>query len=138
MFDVGFSEIVLLMVIGLLVLGPERLPRVARTLGAYLRKARTAWNQVKYDIDRELNASELRNDWRKTVADASQDIDTLRADTVKGIDKVQHQIDDGIKDLRESVDDSSTQQEGSAQATSDQRPDPIERSRPPVPQDDKG
>lgn len=78
MFDVGFSEIILLLVIGLLVLGPERLPKVARTLGAYVRKARGAWHQVKYDIDRELQASELKKSWQESVGSASNDINELQ------------------------------------------------------------
>ncbi|MCF6262621.1 MAG: Sec-independent protein translocase protein TatB [Xanthomonadales bacterium] len=60
MFDIGFAELALLMLIGLLVLGPERLPRVARTLGLYLRKARNAWGNVKQSIEAELDADELR------------------------------------------------------------------------------
>ena len=43
MFDVGFAELFLLALIGLLVLGPERLPKAARTLGGLVRKARTSW-----------------------------------------------------------------------------------------------
>lgn len=60
MFDIGFAELALLMLIGLLVLGPERLPRVARTLGLYLRKARNAWGNVKHSVEAELDADELR------------------------------------------------------------------------------
>ena len=43
MFDVGFAELFLLAIIGLLVLGPERLPAVARTIGGFMRKARASW-----------------------------------------------------------------------------------------------
>lgn len=60
MFDIGFLELSLLFVIGLLVLGPERLPRVARTLGGYLRKARRTWYSVRSEIERELAAEELK------------------------------------------------------------------------------
>ena len=48
MFDVGFSEIFLLGLIRLLVLGPERLPGVARTIGGFVRKARTSWNSFSW------------------------------------------------------------------------------------------
>lgn len=60
MFDVGFAELVLLSVVGLLVLGPERLPRVARTLGGLARKARSSWMSLKQSIDAELRAEELK------------------------------------------------------------------------------
>jgi sec-independent protein translocase protein TatB len=60
MFDVGFAELSLLAVLGLLVLGPERLPAVARMVGGYLRKARRTWNTVKAEIESELAADEVR------------------------------------------------------------------------------
>jgi Tat protein translocase TatB subunit len=47
MFDVGFSEIALVAVVALLVLGPERLPKVARTVGALVRRARSSWQGVR-------------------------------------------------------------------------------------------
>ena len=60
MFDVGFWELAVIMVVALLVIGPERLPRVARTVGLWLGRARSAFNSVKADIDRELRAEELK------------------------------------------------------------------------------
>ena len=65
MFEVGFSELVLLFVIGLLVLGPERLPRVARTLGGLTRKARSSWLNLKRSIEAEINAEELKEPLKK-------------------------------------------------------------------------
>lgn len=60
MFEVGFSELVLLSIIGLLVLGPERLPKVARTLGGITRKARSSWLNLKRSIEEEIRAEELK------------------------------------------------------------------------------
>ena len=54
MFDVGFSELVLIAVVALLVLGPERLPGAARTVGALLRKARHSFESVKAEVEREV------------------------------------------------------------------------------------
>lgn len=65
MFDVGFTELLLLAVIGLLVLGPERLPKVARTLGGLTRKARSSWLNLKRSIDAEINAEELKKPLKK-------------------------------------------------------------------------
>lgn len=61
MFDVGFWEIALIAVISLLVVGPERLPKLARTLGAYVGKARRMVADVKAEVDRELKAEEFRS-----------------------------------------------------------------------------
>lgn len=59
MFDVGFAELFLLALIGLLVLGPERLPRVARTVGGFVRKARTSWISLRNTIQAELDQADI-------------------------------------------------------------------------------
>ena len=59
MFDVGFTELFLLALIGLMVLGPERLPGVARTLGGFVRKARISWNSLRSSIEAELAEADI-------------------------------------------------------------------------------
>jgi sec-independent protein translocase protein TatB len=66
MFDVGFAEIFLLALIGLLVLGPERLPGVARTVGGFVRKARTSWVSLRSTIETELAEADLAAPIKKT------------------------------------------------------------------------
>jgi sec-independent protein translocase protein TatB len=60
MFEIGFWELVVIAVIALLVLGPERLPGVARTAGHWVGKARGTLRSIKHEIDRELAAEELK------------------------------------------------------------------------------
>ena len=60
MFDVGFQEITLIGVIALIVVGPERLPKMARTIGLWMGKIRYYVGQVKSDIEREVRAQELK------------------------------------------------------------------------------
>mgnify|MGYP001030103245 CR=1 FL=1 len=60
MFDIGFSELMLIGVVALLVIGPERLPKVARTAGAWLGRLNRYVSEVKGDIDREMRLEELR------------------------------------------------------------------------------
>jgi sec-independent protein translocase protein TatB len=60
MFDIGFWELSIIAVVALLVIGPEKLPRVARTAGMWLGRARRFVGSVKADIDRELAAEELK------------------------------------------------------------------------------
>jgi len=59
MFDVGFSELVVIGLIALIVLGPKRLPEVARTAGRWLGKLRRFVAEVKQDLDREIHHEEL-------------------------------------------------------------------------------
>ncbi|MDX1593256.1 MAG: Sec-independent protein translocase protein TatB [Gammaproteobacteria bacterium] len=73
MFDVGFWELAIIMIVAMLVIGPERLPRVARTVGLWLGRARSAFNSVKADIDRELRAEEL-----KTMLDKQAEVPELK------------------------------------------------------------
>lgn len=60
MFDIGFSELLVVGIVALLVIGPERLPKVARTLGHLLGRAQRYVNDVKSDINREMQLDELR------------------------------------------------------------------------------
>jgi sec-independent protein translocase protein TatB len=60
MFDVGFSELMVIAVVALVVIGPERLPRVARTLGHLFARLQRYVNEVKADINREIELDELR------------------------------------------------------------------------------
>lgn len=60
MFDIGFSELVLIGVVALVVIGPERLPKVARTVGLWVGRMRGLVMSVKADIDQELRADELK------------------------------------------------------------------------------
>jgi sec-independent protein translocase protein TatB len=68
MFDIGFFEIVCIFIVTLLVVGPERLPRVARTAGLWLGKMRGFVSSVKADIDREIASDELRKTLERQAA----------------------------------------------------------------------
>jgi sec-independent protein translocase protein TatB len=76
MFDFSFSEIGLIAVVALVVLGPERLPKVARTAGALVRRARASWQNVRDEIERELEAEDLK----RSIADAKQAAADLQRD----------------------------------------------------------
>lgn len=74
MFDIGFAEVFLLSIIGLLVLGPERLPGVARTLGGFVRKARLSWYNLKRTVEAELAEAEAAN----TLRDAKREFESAQ------------------------------------------------------------
>lgn len=77
MFEVSLVELAVIALVALLVLGPEKLPRAARTAGLYLRKARASWYSIRSDIERELAAEDLKNtlkDTRRQLRSSAQDI----------------------------------------------------------------
>jgi len=79
MFDVGFAELLLLSLVGLLVLGPERLPRVARTLGGMARKARSSWLSLKRSIEAEMRAEELKEPLRHFEKELKSTVDDIKS-----------------------------------------------------------
>jgi sec-independent protein translocase protein TatB len=88
MFDFGFSEILVIAVVALIVIGPERLPAVARTLGHLMGRMQRYVNDVKADIQREVELDELRK-LRKDVEDSARSIeDSLTA----GVNTVQDEL----------------------------------------------
>ena len=72
MFDIGFGELLLIAVVALVVLGPERLPRAARFAGLWVRRARAQWYSVKSELERELEAEELKRRMQDTQATLKQ------------------------------------------------------------------
>lgn len=82
MFDVSLVELAVIALVALLVLGPERLPRAARTVGLYMRKARQSWYSVRADIERELAADELKRSIKRSGEEIRESIglDAIRND----------------------------------------------------------
>jgi sec-independent protein translocase protein TatB len=74
MFDIGFSEIFVIALVALIVIGPERLPKVARTLGHLFGRMQRYVNDVKADISREMELEELRK-LQSSVQDAARSIE---------------------------------------------------------------
>jgi sec-independent protein translocase protein TatB len=70
MFDVGFSEIVVIMVVALVVIGPDRLPTVARTMGKWWGNLQRYINRIKMDVATSMELEELRELERKIKAEA--------------------------------------------------------------------
>jgi sec-independent protein translocase protein TatB len=60
MFDIGFWELLLIAVVALIVVGPERLPKLVRTTGLWIGRAQASFNAIKSEINKELREEELR------------------------------------------------------------------------------
>ena len=64
MFDIGFTELVIVAVVGLLVIGPERLPDAISTGSKWLNQLKKGFDKIKADVERELGAEELKTQLR--------------------------------------------------------------------------
>ncbi|MDH7452158.1 Sec-independent protein translocase protein TatB [Luteimonas composti] len=83
MFDIGFTELLLVAVVALVVLGPERLPKAARFAGLWVRRARAQWYSVKSELERELAAEELKrslHDARLAASDLQKTMQETEAE----------------------------------------------------------
>ncbi len=82
MFGIGFTEIVVILVIALIVLGPEKLPELAKALGRAMKEFRTATDEIKRsvsDIDLNLNVPDYRPDVSETTSPAESENEEEKA-----------------------------------------------------------
>ncbi len=91
MFDIGFSEILVIGVVALIVIGPERLPKVARTLGHMFGRLQRYVNEVKADISREMELDELRK-LQSQVQSAARDIE-------QSVTQAAHDVQSGVRSV---------------------------------------
>ena len=97
MFDIGFSEIVVIAVVALVVIGPERLPKTARTLGLLFGRLQRYVSDVKADISREMELDELRRLQREmqgAARDFEQSVKTAANDVATGVRSVERELNE--------------------------------------------
>ncbi|MFD0739606.1 Sec-independent protein translocase protein TatB [Lysobacter koreensis] len=94
MFDIGFSELFVIAIVALLVLGPERLPKAARFAGLWVRRARAQWYSVKSELENELADDELRRSLQQT----RQQLMDARDQLQRGGQSLQDEFDPGPRD----------------------------------------
>jgi sec-independent protein translocase protein TatB len=95
MFDIGFSELILIGVVALVVVGPKRLPVATRTIGALLGRAQRYVNDVKSDIQRQVDLEELRKVQNQVKAVGEQ--------IQSGVQSVEKEVSGVTSDLSASV-----------------------------------
>jgi sec-independent protein translocase protein TatB len=96
MFDVGFWELLFVGLVALLVVGPERLPKLARTVGLWVGKTRRFVSSVKADIDRELKAEELKQILEKQKR--SNPLEEIIEDTSGALGQIKEDAASVLKD----------------------------------------
>ena len=104
MFDVGFWELSIIAIVALVVIGPERLPKVARTAGLWIGRGRRFVANVKADIDKEIKAEELKqileeqaqkaNPLHEVIEETEKDLHAIKRDSEKSLNDAQHSRED--------------------------------------------
>ena len=97
MFEIGFSELIVIAIVALVVIGPERLPKVARTAGHLLGRLRRYVNGVKADINREIQLDELKT-LQTSIQESARD---LRQDIASEKQIIKLSIDQTVKSAGE-------------------------------------
>jgi len=87
-FDISFAELMMIGVVALLVIGPDKLPQVARTVGAFVGRLQRYIAQVKEEVNREVRFEELQN---------------LQQEIKQGVDGVESSIMDGAREMQNAV-----------------------------------
>jgi sec-independent protein translocase protein TatB len=90
MFDIGFSEVFVIAIVALIVLGPERLPKAARFAGLWVRRARAQWYSVKSELENELADEELKRSLRQ----AQDDLRDVQAQLRNSDQAVRNEVDE--------------------------------------------
>ncbi|MDR2112373.1 MAG: Sec-independent protein translocase protein TatB [Candidatus Accumulibacter sp.] len=86
MFDIGFSELIVIGIVALVVIGPERLPRVARATGLLFGRLQRYVNEVKADISREMQLEELKR-LQTEVRETARDFERGMTDELQAIER---------------------------------------------------
>jgi sec-independent protein translocase protein TatB len=100
MFDIAFSEVVLIAVVALIVIGPERLPKVARTLGHMFGRLQRYVAEVKADINREMELDELRK-LQSQVQSAAHDFE-------RSVTQAAHEVETGVRSVEAQLNAAGT------------------------------
>jgi sec-independent protein translocase protein TatB len=125
MFDFSFGELAVIGAVALVVLGPERLPKVARTVGEWAGKAQRYVSQVKADINREMEISELKK-LQEQARDVARSVEASVQDNVSGL---KSGIESAAKDLDSALDSPSGSASESSDAYSWEDAEPYSKTR---------
>jgi len=108
MFDVGFLEILVIGIVSLIVIGPERLPAVARTVGSWVGKAQRFVRGVKSDFASELKSGDLKKiigDQNEQISELRNIVNSARQELKAGVDEATAATRSSVEDFKKAVED---------------------------------
>ena len=98
MFDVSFGELLLILIVGLLVFGPEKLPQVVRTGSQWINHLRRSFNQIRADIEREVGVDELKREiHNQSILDSLRDVKKDLQGTQRQIEELPYEVSDSVR-----------------------------------------
>ncbi|SFO38199.1 sec-independent protein translocase protein TatB [Candidatus Pantoea varia] len=121
MFDIGFSELVLVFVIGLIVLGPQRLPVAVKTVVGWIRAIRSLAANVQHELAQELKLQELQDSLKK-VEEASRG--TLSPELKESMEELRKTADSMKRSVSQSIDIEKEEDEANTIHSAQHRPAP--------------
>ena len=130
MFDIGFWELMLIGLVALVVVGPERLPKLAYTAGKWLGKGRSMLNAVKSEIDKEIKAEELKQILEKQKKQLNP-LGEVIEETASSMRELKNEVGNSVREGESkfgSEEESYTRFGDTAEVTSKQSDDKPERS----------
>ncbi len=99
MLDVSFGELLLILVVGLLVFGPEKLPHVVRTASQWINHLRRSFNQIRADIEREVGVDEIKRDLHnQSILDSLNDVKKDLQGAQQQLDQLPYEINDSVRE----------------------------------------
>ncbi|ELA9385109.1 Sec-independent protein translocase subunit TatB [Vibrio parahaemolyticus] len=107
MFDIGFWELVLISVVGLVVLGPERLPHAIRSVSRFIGAAKNMANSVKDELSHELKVQELQDNLRKAEQMGMEDLSPELKSSVEELKKAAQSVNRPYADKAQSETESA-------------------------------
>lgn len=128
MFGIGFSELLLVAVIALLVLGPERLPKAARFAGLWVRRARAQWYSVKTELERELATEDLR----RSLSAQGDELNAIARDANANLDSAARTVSATASAATAAVQPEATADAAAGEKTVDAGDSPAAIENPPT------
>jgi sec-independent protein translocase protein TatB len=103
MFDIGITEILIVAVVALVVLGPERLPKAARMVGFWVRKARSQWYAVKAELESEMADEELKNSLKESAESMKHSLESYQSNLQNDLQDIEQNFQASAQDAAQQI-----------------------------------
>ncbi len=100
MFDIGFAELLLIGIVGLLVIGPERLPGAIRTTMVWVNRFRRSFNEVKAEVERELHNDAVMRELRDNAKQLGQELNDVSAPVREPLAQAQSELQRSLEEVQ--------------------------------------